>query len=134
VEFGGAVIADSRAALRVLETSHPPGLYLPPGDVDAGLLREVQGHATLCEFKGIATYLDIVAGDGRTAPLAAWTYRNPAPAYAMLRDHVSFYPGRVDACWLDDERVAAQEGDFYGGWVTADITGPFKGGPGTRGW
>lgn len=134
VEFGGATIADSAAALRVLETSHPPVLYFPPGDVDLGRLQKVDGYETFCEFKGIATYFDVAGADGRLARLGAWTYRDPVPAYASLRDHVAFYPGRMDACWLGDERVAAQDGDFYGGWITADITGPFKGGPGTRGW
>ncbi|MFA9272460.1 MAG: DUF427 domain-containing protein [Baekduiaceae bacterium] len=134
VEFGGSVIADSDAALRVLETSHPPGIYLPPRDVDATRLHEVPGYTTFCEFKGVATYFDLVAEDGRTSSLAAWTYRAPTAAYAALRDHVAFYPGRVDGCWLGDERITPQEGDFYGGWITADVTGPFKGGPGTRGW
>jgi hypothetical protein len=77
--------------------------------------------------------LPIVAGDRRETR-CAWTYRDPAPRYAALRDHVAVYPGRMDACWLDDERVRSQEGDFYGGWITADVTGPFKGGPGTFGW
>lgn len=134
VEFGGGVIADSAHALRVLETSHPPVLYLPPADVELERLRAVERYETFCEFKGIATYFDVLGADGRIARTAAWTYPDPVPAYAALRDHVAFYPGRMDACWLGDERVAAQEGDFYGGWITADVTGPFKGGPGTRGW
>ena len=132
VELGGVVVADSARALRVLETSHPPVLYLPADDVLDGVLREARGR-TFCEFKGVATALDVVAG-GRSVPAGAWTYRDPAPGYAALRDHVAFYPGRMDACWLDDERVQAQAGDFYGGWVTADLRGPFKGGPGTAGW
>lgn len=134
VEFGGGVIADSTAALRVLETSHPPVLYLPRADVEARALREADGHGTFCEFKGVATYFDVIGADGRVAVRAAWTYLDPAAAFSALRDHIAFYPERMDACFLDDERVAAQEGDFYGGWITADITGPFKGGPGTRGW
>jgi uncharacterized protein (DUF427 family) len=134
VEFGGGVIADSGRPLRVLETSHPPVLYLPPGDVDVERLREADGYKTFCEFKGIATYFDVVGADGRVAQLGAWTYRDLVPAYAQLRDHIAFYPSRMDTCWLGDERVAAQEGDFYGGWITADVTGPFKGAPGTRGW
>ncbi len=132
VELGGVVVADSARALRVLETSHPPVLYLPPGDVLDGVLRE-GAPRTFCEFKGVATHLDVVAG-GRTVAAGAWTYRDPAPGYESLRDHVAFYPGRMDACWLDDERVRAQAGDFYGGWVTAGLRGPFKGGPGTAGW
>jgi uncharacterized protein (DUF427 family) len=132
VELGGVVVADSVRALRVLETSHPPVLYLPADDVLDGVLREAPGR-TFCEFKGVATALDVVAG-GRSVPAGAWTYRDPAPGYAALRDHVAFYPGRMDACRLGDERVRAQAGDFYGGWVTADLRGPFKGGPGTAGW
>jgi len=132
VELGGVTVADSTRALRVLETSHPPALYVPPEDVAAGVLAPV-ARATVCEFKGSATYFDVRAGD-RVERAAAWTYRAPRPGYEALRDHVAFYPGRMDACWLDDERVRAQEGDFYGGWITADVTGPFKGGRGTAGW
>jgi uncharacterized protein (DUF427 family) len=132
IEFGGRVIADSTAALRILETSHPPTIYVPPGDVEAECFEPAAG-SSYCEWKGLAAYLDVVAG-GRSEPAAAWTYREPVAAYAQLRDHIAVYPGRMDACWLGDERVSAQEGDFYGGWITAEIAGPFKGAPGTRGW
>jgi uncharacterized protein (DUF427 family) len=128
VMLGGAVIADSARALRVLETSHPPGIYVPSADVRAGIL-SASPRTTACEFKGRAAYYDV--GDRRAA---AWTYPDPDPRYAALRDHVAFYPGRMDACFLDDEPVRAQAGDFYGGWITADIGGPFKGAPGTAGW
>ena len=128
VEVAGRTIADSTNALRVLETSHPPTIYVPPADVDADALREAAG-SSWCEWKGHATYLDVL-----DRPRAAWTYRAPVARYAALRDHVAFYPSRMDACFLDGERVRAQEGDFYGGWITGDIAGPFKGGPGTRGW
>ncbi len=128
VMLGGAVIADSARALRVLETSHPPGIYVPSADVRAGIL-SASPRTTVCEFKGRAAYYDV--GDRRAA---AWTYPDPDPRYAALRDHVAFYPGRMDACFLDDEPVRAQAGDFYGGWITADIGGPFKGAPGTAGW
>ena len=132
VEIGGVTLADSTGALRVLETSHPPTIYLPPGDVRTELL-VAAGRTSLCEWKGVASYFDVRAGD-RIERAAAWTYRDPAPRYAALRDLISLYPGRMDACFLDDERVDAQPGDFYGGWITREITGPFKGGPGTRGW
>jgi uncharacterized protein (DUF427 family) len=132
IELGGVTIADSTTALRVLETSHPPTIYVPPHDIAPGCISPAGGRS-LCEWKGIATYLDVV-GARRRAARAAWTYRDPVPEYAALRDHVAFYPSRMDACWLDDERVQAQAGDFYGGWVTADLRGPFKGGPGTSGW
>ena len=132
IELGGRVIADSRAALRILETSHPPTIYIPPSDLVAGCFVPAGGRS-YCDWKGAATYFDVVAGD-RREERCAWTYRDPVPGYAALRDHVAVYPGRMDACWLDDERVRSQEGDFYGGWVTDDIMGPFKGGPGTFGW
>lgn len=124
VEFAGETVADSDRALRVLETSTPPTIYIPVADVRMDLLRE-SDHHTVCEWKGRASYYDLVAA-GRTAPSAAWYYPQPYGDYLELRDHVAFYPGRVDACWLDDERVTPQESDFYGGWVTAEIEGPFK--------
>jgi uncharacterized protein (DUF427 family) len=132
VELAGVTIADSTRALRVLETSHPPTIYFPPQDVAADCLRPGRGRS-VCEWKGAARYLDVVVGD-RRAEAAAWTYPRPVPAYAALEDHVCFYPSRVDACWLDDERVTAQPGDFYGGWITRDVEGPFNGGAGTAGW
>jgi uncharacterized protein (DUF427 family) len=132
VELGGVIVADSTAALRVLETSHPPTIYIPPADIDAACIRPAAGRS-FCEWKGVATYFDVVAGERRAAR-AAWAYPDPVAGYAALRDHVSFYPGRMDACWLDDERVESQPGDFYGGWITAELRGPFKGPPGTRGW
>ena len=132
VELAGMTIADSTRALRVLETSHPPTFYFPPEDVVGEYLRRAGGRS-LCEWKGVACYLDLEVGERREAA-AAWFYPDPVPAYATLRDHVCFYPSRVDACWVGDERVEAQPGDFYGGWITSDIRGPFKGGAGTRGW
>lgn len=133
IEFGGTVIVDSTGALRVLETSHPPTIYVPRDDVAPGVLRDAPGRSTLCEWKGRASYLDVVVGD-RVAPAAAWTYRSPSPGYELLQDHVSFYPGRMDSCRLDDEVVRPQPGSFYGGWLTDDIVGAVKGGPGTTGW
>lgn len=128
IEVDGRTIADSTAALRVLETSHPPTIYVPPADIDPGALAPARGRS-FCEWKGDASYYDVC---GRSR--AAWFYRAPVARYAALTDHVSFYPSRMDACWLDDERVKSQEGDFYGGWITDDLEGPFKGGPGTLGW
>ena len=132
VLVGGLVLAESDRALRVLETSHPPGIYFPPDDVRSDLLRPASGRS-VCEWKGTASYLDVVIGERQIAG-AAWTYRRPDPAYASLRDHLAFYPGRVDACYIGDERVTAQPGDFYGGWITSGIRGPFKGNPGTSHW
>ncbi len=132
VHLGGVVIGESRGALRVLETSHPPVYYLPPGDVAAGVLTARSRHS-FCEFKGVAVYWSAQAGD-RHVVEAAWSYPAPAAGYETLADYVAFYPGRVDGCFVDGERVAAQAGDFYGGWITARIQGPFKGAPGTAGW
>ena len=134
VELGGGAIADSTRAFRVLETSHPPVYYLPLDDVVEGALRPSGGGSTFCEWKGSATYYDVVGLDGSVAPRAAWTYLDPRPGFEEIRGHVAFYPARVDACFVDDERVEAQEGDFYGGWITSDVVGPFKGAPGTSGW
>jgi uncharacterized protein (DUF427 family) len=133
VEVAGTVLAKSDAALRVLETSHPPAVYLPPAAVRMDLLRPSGARATVCEFKGVARYLDAVI-DGRLARAVAWSYLDPTPAYEALRDHVAFYAGRVDAAWLGDELVQAQQGDFYGGWITSDLVGPFKGPAGTLAW
>jgi uncharacterized protein (DUF427 family) len=133
IEFGGVLIADSVAAFKVLETSHPPTIYVPPQDVDSRHVVASTHRSTLCEWKGFATYFDVRAG-GRDEPAAAWAYPEPTEAFAPLRDHVAFYPGRMDRCRLDDEVVRSQDGDFYGGWITDDVLGPFKGGPGTWGW
>ncbi len=132
VVLGGVTVADSTRALRVLETSHPPTIYVPPADVASGCI-EPAGGRSFCEWKGIATYLDVVAG-GRREARAAWTYPDPSAPYAALRDHVAFYPSRMDACLLDEEVVQSQAGDFYGGWITAGLRGPYKGGTGTSGW
>ena len=133
VKLGGEMLADSTRALRVLETSHPPTVYVPRDDVRTELLAESDARSTWCEFKGAARYLDATLEERRVHAVA-WTYPQPAPPYEALRDHIAFYPGRVDAAWLDEERVEAQDSDFYGGWITADLVGPFKGPPGTRGW
>ena len=130
--FGGETIADTTSAYRVLETSHPPVYYIPPADIAQQYLQKVAG-SSWCEFKGHASYwsLDV---NGRRAKEAAWSYPRPAPAFAAIADHLAFYASRVDDCFVGDERVQAQSGDFYGGWITTDIVGPFKGEPGTRGW
>ena len=133
VEIGGHTLADSKAALRVLETSHPPTIYIPPADVHSELLSDSGARGSWCEFKGGAHYVDAIVS-GRRLEAVGWTYPEPSPGYEMLRDHLAFYPSRVDAAWLDDERVQGQEGDFYGGWITSDLVGPFKGPPGTLLW
>ena len=132
VVFGGETIADTTRALRILETSHPPTYYFPPEDVRMDLLQR-SSRSSGCEFKGRAVYFTVEAG-GRRAEHAAWSYPDPTPRYRALADHVAFYPSRMDECWVGEERAEAQEGDFYGGWVTSRIVGPFKGAPGTLGW
>lgn len=132
VVLGGVTIADTSRSYRICETSHPPTYYLPRGAFAEGVLRPVEG-STFCEWKGSASYFDVVAG-GRTIPSGAWTYRTPSEGYRDLIDHIAIYPGKVDRCTIDGETVQAQEGDFYGGWITSRVTGPFKGAPGTLGW
>jgi uncharacterized protein (DUF427 family) len=132
VEFAGRVVARTRRAIRVLETSHPPSYYLPEDDVDRSLLR-ASTHRTWCEWKGEAVYADLIVGR-RRSPLACWWYPSPPPEYAAIAGHISFYPGRVDRCLVDGEQVHGSESDFYGGWITSRVVGPFKGPPGTAGW
>ncbi len=132
VIFNGVVIADTRRAKRVLETSHPPVYYIPPEDVRLEYLTETR-NTTFCEWKGAASYYTVAVGD-TTERNVAWFYKRPAAAFSMIKDHVAFYPGRMDACYVDGERVEAQPGAFYGGWITKDIVGPFKGGVDTAGW
>ena len=132
VVLDGVEVCRTRRALRVLETSHPPTWYLPADDWLPGALRPAPG-SSFCEFKGTASYLDVVAGD-RVESAAAWTYPDPAPGFEALRGTVAVYPARMDRCTVDGEVVRPQQGGFYGGWVTGDVVGPFKGAPGTRGW
>jgi uncharacterized protein (DUF427 family) len=132
VVFDGVTIADTTRGLRVLETSHPPNYYFPPDDVAPDTLSLGAG-GSFCEWKGRAHYFDVRGGD-RIEESAAWAYATPSPAFAALRDHVAFYADRMDACFVDGERVVPQPGGFYGGWITSKVAGPFKGGPGSRGW
>ena len=128
----GQMVATSTRAQRVLETSHPPVFYLPPQDVRTDLLIPGSG-ISVCEWKGLARYWDLVVGDD-SVENAAWSYPDPKPKYSTLAGWIAFYPGRVDTCTVDGETVVPQAGDFYGGWITSEITGPFKGGAGTAGW
>ncbi|WP_432181932.1 DUF427 domain-containing protein [Streptomyces sp. NBC_00063] len=132
VECWGERVADTGRAVRVLETSHPPVFYIPAADVRTDLLR-IDSRRTLCEWKGAAVYWDIVL-DGRVRARAAWSYPQPHALYDILRERFAFYPSRVDSCTVAGEAVRAQEGDFYGGWITREVQGPFKGGPGTGCW
>ena len=132
VLFNGHTVAETQRAWRVLETSHPPVYYLPPEDIDMALLRESSG-SSWCEWKGQASYYDVVAGD-RVARRAAWTYHQPSVSFKPMKDHIAFYARAMDACLVDGELVRPQPGEFYGGWITSDIVGPFKGEVGTAGW
>lgn len=132
VYFNGQKIAETRRAKRVLETSHPPTYYIPPEDVEWDYLAE-SDRRTSCEFKGSARYHNLAAGEHRS-PDAAWSYPDPVPAFREIRGHLAFYPSRVEACFVDGERVVPQEGDFYGGWITQAVVGPFKGGRDTWSW
>jgi len=132
IVFADVTLADTERALRVLETSHPPTYYLPPEDVRRDLLRP-EPERSICEWKGTACYFGVQVGE-RLAAASAWSYPEPLPAFAVLKDHFAFYASRMDACYVGEERVTPQPGGFYGGWITADVVGPFKGGPGTAGW
>ncbi len=132
VEHGGQTVAETTRGLRVLETSHPPVFYFPPEDVQTDFLVPTP-DGSFCEFKGRAVYWDVLVG-GHRAERAAWSYPAPSGPFAALKDHVAFYADRVDACWVDGERVTPQPGNFYGGWITSKVAGPFKGAAGTWGW
>lgn len=132
IVFNSIVIADTRRAKRVLETSHPPVYYLPPDDIQRQYLIPAEG-SSFCEWKGTAGYRTVRVGD-KEAKNAAWFYARPTPSFLAIKDWVAFYPSRMDECLVDGERVRAQPGDFYGGWITSNIIGPFKGEPGTTGW
>lgn len=132
VEFAGEVVADTREAWRVLETSHPPTYYVPREHVRTDLILD-NPRRTVCEFKGVASYGDLVVGSHRS-PSACWWYDEPTPRFQELVGAVCFYPGRVDRCLVDGEVVRAQAGDFYGSWITSRVVGPFKGEPGTEWW
>ena len=126
------VLADTLGAKRVLETSHPPVYYIPPDDIRMEYLRSSPG-STWCEWKGQADYYDLVLDD-QLIPRVAWAYLRPRSGFEEIQDYLAFYPSKMEKCLVDAEIVRAQEGDFYGGWITSNIVGPFKGGAGTQGW
>ena len=133
VIFNEVVIADTWRAQRILETSHPPVYYIPPQDVKLAEYFIPTQRTTFCEWKGTASYFTITVGD-RSVANAAWYYHHPTHPYEAITNYIAFYPRKMDACYVDGEPVQAQEGDFYGGWITSDIIGQFKGGPGTFSW
>ena len=132
VEFADETLVSTNGAYRVLETSHPPSFYVPADDVNFDLLVSTRKQS-FCEWKGVAAYWTVKVGL-QIVENAGWSYTKPLKRFSAIKDYVSFYPSLMQACFVGDEQVQAQEGDFYGGWITSEIVGPFKGGPGTCGW
>jgi uncharacterized protein (DUF427 family) len=132
VIFNGVLIVETTHAQRVLETSHPPTYYIPREDIRLEYLTRTP-HVSYCEFKGEASYWNVRV-NGKSALDCAWSYESPSKGFEAITGHLAFYASSMDACYVDEERVQAQPGDFYGGWITSNIVGPFKGGAGTWGW
>jgi uncharacterized protein (DUF427 family) len=132
IEHHAIIVADSRACIRTCETSHPPSYYIPRSDIAPGVLQRTTGDS-FCEWKGAAIYWDVIIGD-LLLRRVGWSYPNPSRDFVQLRDHVAFYAGPFDRCSVNGETVVPQPGGFYGGWITSDLAGPFKGGPGSRLW
>ena len=132
IVFAGRTIAATAAAFSVLETSHPPVYYLPPDCFHDCVLEPARG-GSFCEWKGAARYWTIAVG-ARRAEAVAWSYPDPTPGFLAIRDHLAVYAGPMDGCFVGDEQVTPQPGGFYGGWITSNLKGPFKGGPGSMGW
>mgnify|MGYP001342381142 FL=1 len=128
VEVLGEVLVETQRSLRVLETFHPPTYYLPPEAMNQGLLVPAPGRPSFCEWKGVASYYDVVAGEQRINR-AVWTYNHPSERFRELAGWFALYPGQMDGCWVNGERVIPQQGGFYGGWITSQVEGPFKGDP-----
>ncbi len=128
----GVTLADSRQAVRTLETSHPPSYYIPPADIATEHLR-ASARRSMCEWKGAARYFDVVLA-GETFRDVVWSYPDPTPDFASLAGFLAFYAAPFDTVLVDGERVTPQPGGFYGGWITSGVAGPFKGGPGSTFW
>lgn len=130
VTIGGECIASADRYVRICETYHPPTIYLPPSAFKAGSLHPAAGRASFCEWKGIASYWSLSKSDGSEfRARAGWSYATPTESFAVLAGWISLYPGLVDECTLEGERVSPQPGSFYGGWITSAVVGPFKGDP-----
>lgn len=132
VIHAGATIVDAPHAMRVLQTSQAPAYYVAAEFVDLDHLEPVARQSG-CEWKGVAAYANVRVGSTSAAE-AGWTYRNPTPRFEPIRDHWAFYAQTLDECWVDDERVDPNDGSFYGGWITNNVTGPYKGAAGTMFW
>jgi uncharacterized protein (DUF427 family) len=133
VYLGDTLIAGTNRGYRVLETSHPPVYYFPPQDVAMNYLELEEGASSSCEWKGAAAYWNAIL-PGHPIRQFAWSYPQPTPRFRALAGYLAFYPAKATACYVNEERVQAQAGGFYGGWITQDIVGPFKGEAGTWGW
>jgi len=131
--FNNLIIADTRNAYRILETSHPPVYYLPPTDIRLEYLHLSDQKSSFCEWKGFADYYNIEVNNKQITN-AAWFYNDPTAKFAEIKNYVAFYPALMDACYVGEQLVTPQPGEFYGGWVTDNIVGPFKGEPGSWGW
>jgi uncharacterized protein (DUF427 family) len=132
IVFNGVTIADTQRAMRVLETSHPPTYYLPPEDLAQQYLIP-SARSTFCEWKGSGSYYSLKVGE-KAAIEVAWYYENPTPNFIAIKNYVAFYADPMDACYVNGEKVTPQPGQFYGGWITSDVVGPFKGEAGSWGW
>jgi uncharacterized protein (DUF427 family) len=132
VIFGRKLVADTTQGIRILETSHPPTYYFPPSHVAVEFFTRSSG-TSFCEYKGVAEYFTLKVGE-RTSCRVAWLYPSPTSAFSSIAGYISFYSSRVDGCYVGAEQASAQEGDFYGGWITTTLRGPFKGGAGSAGW
>ncbi|MBE9013249.1 DUF427 domain-containing protein [Pseudanabaenaceae cyanobacterium LEGE 13415] len=132
IVFNGVTIVDTEKAMRVLETSHPPTYYIPPEDIQQQYLIP-SARSTFCEWKGQGSYYSVKVGE-KTAIDVAWYYSNPTPNFSAIENYVAFYAAPMDACYVDGEKVIPQPGQFYGGWITSDVVGPFKGAAGSWGW
>ena len=130
VYHGEQLVASSYRTYRVLETAHPPSFYIPPEDVKWEMLESAPG-SSVCEWKGTANYWVLSFDPNQGA--VGWSYPAPTSAFEPIRHHVSFYPA-ILACYVAGERARPQPGKFYGGWVTGEITGPFKGEPNSAHW
>jgi uncharacterized protein (DUF427 family) len=132
IKFNGVIIAETRNGYRVLETSHPPVYYFPPQDVRAEYMK-ISSRTSYCEWKGRANYCTIEV-NGKKLVEVGWMYQSPTTAFSPIAGYFAFYAGPMEECLVDGEKVTPQPGEFYGGWITADVVGPFKGSPGTWGW
>lgn len=131
VRYNNLVIAETHNSIRVLETASPPVFYIPSSDVNSDYLKETPGNS-VCEWKGKAQYWSLKINHNLVSNVG-WSYPNPFKGFESIKDYFSFYPAKLD-CYVDGERVLSQPGGFYGGWVTSELVGPFKGEPGTGWW